>query len=179
MDDPVANGIRSCDPNAPLCMYVSKMVPTSEKGRFYAFGRVFSGIIATGQTVRIQGPDFQVGKKTDLYVKKVQRTILMMGRYVEQLPDCPCGNIIGLVGIDAYLLKSGTITNYADAHNIVTMKYSVSPVVRVSVDVTNAGDLPKLMVCYITRSTRSTRPRIVLLTACGMSALLSCECRRV
>jgi len=121
------------------------MVPTSEKGRFYAFGRVFSGIIATGQTVRIQGPDFQVGKKTDLYVKKVQRTILMMGRYVEQLPDCPCGNIIGLVGIDAYLLKSGTITNYADAHNIVTMKYSVSPVVRVSVDVTNAGDLPKLM----------------------------------
>jgi elongation factor 2 len=56
LDDPVANGIRSCDPNAPLCMYVSKMVPTSEKGRFYAFGRVFSGIIATGQTVRIQGP---------------------------------------------------------------------------------------------------------------------------
>jgi elongation factor 2 len=33
----------------------------------------------------------------------------------------------------------------AEAHNIVTMKYSVSPVVRVSVDVTNAGDLPKLM----------------------------------
>jgi len=145
MDDPVANGIRSCDPNAPLCMYVSKMVPTSEKGRFYAFGRVFSGIIATGQTVRIQGPDYQVGKKTDLYVKKVQRTILMMGRYVEQLPDCPCGNIIGLVGMDAYLLKAGTITNFAEAHNIVTMKYSVSPVVRVSVDVTNAGDLPKLM----------------------------------
>ena len=29
-------------------MYVSKMVPTSDKGRFYAFGRVFSGTIATG-----------------------------------------------------------------------------------------------------------------------------------
>lgn len=24
-------------------MYISKMVPTSDKGRFYAFGRVFSG----------------------------------------------------------------------------------------------------------------------------------------
>jgi len=23
-----------------------------------------------------------------------------MGRYVEQLPDCPCGNLVGLVGID-------------------------------------------------------------------------------
>jgi len=145
MDDPIGQGIAKCDPNAELCMYVSKMVPTSEKGRFYAFGRVFSGTIATGQTVRIQGPDYVPGKKTDLFVKKVQRTVLMMGRYVEQLSDCPCGNIIGLVGIDAYLLKAGTISSYEMAHNIVTMKYSVSPVVRVAVQCTNASDLPQLM----------------------------------
>jgi elongation factor 2 len=69
----------------------------------------------------------------------------MMGRYVEQLSDCPCGNTIGLVGIDAYLLKSGTICTAEDAHPINTMKYSVSPVVRVAVDVKNASDLPKLM----------------------------------
>jgi len=145
LDDDCGTAIRACDPNGPLMLYVSKMVPTSEKGRFYAFGRVFSGVVATGQTVRIQGPDFMPGKKTDLYIKKIQRTILMMGRYVEQLPDCPCGNIIGLVGVDAYLLKSGTITTHAEAHNIVTMKYSVSPVVRVAVEPANAGDLPKLM----------------------------------
>jgi len=68
-----------------------------------------------------------------------------MGRYVEQLADCPCGNIIGLVGVDSYLLKAGTITTFATAHNIVGMKYSVSPVVRVAVECTNASDLPKLM----------------------------------
>jgi elongation factor 2 len=145
MDDEAGVGITKCDPDAPLMMYVSKMVPTSEKGRFYAFGRVFSGKITTGHTVRIQGPDFVHGKKTDLYVKKVQRVILMMGRYVEQMADCPCGNIVGLVGIDAYLLKAGTITTFEQAHNFVTMKYSVSPVVRVAVDVMNASDLPKLM----------------------------------
>lgn len=145
MDDDCAKAIRSCDPNGPLVMYVSKMVPTSEKGRFYAFGRVYAGTIGTGQTVRIQGPEYIPGKKQDLFVKKVQRTILMMGRYVEQLPDCPCGNIIGLVGVDAYLLKSGTITTHEEAYNIVTMKYSVSPVVRVAVEAANASDLPKLM----------------------------------
>lgn len=145
MDDDAAHAIRTCERNGPLVMYVSKMVPTSEKGRFYAFGRVFSGIIATGQTVRIQGPDYVPGKKTDLYVKKIQRTILMMGRYVEQMPDCPCGNIIGLVGVDQYLLKCGTITTDPECHNIVTMKYSVSPVVRVAVEPNNAADLPKLM----------------------------------
>lgn len=145
VDDECAVAIKNCDSKGPLMMYISKMVPTSEKGRFYAFGRVFSGTVQTGATVRIQGPDYLPGKKTDLYVKKIQRTILMMGRYVEQLVDCPCGNIVGLVGIDAYLLKAGTITSHDDAHNFVTMKYSVSPVVRVAVEVCNAADLPKLM----------------------------------
>jgi len=144
-DDQSAMAIKNCDPDGPLMMYVSKMVPTSEKGRFYAFGRVFSGTISTGQNVRIYGPEYVPGKKTDLFLKKVQRTVLMMGRYVEQLPNCPCGNTIGLVGIDTYLLKSGTICTAEDAHPIVTMKYSVSPVVRVAVDVKNASDLPKLM----------------------------------
>jgi len=144
-DDETGQAIIDCKADAGVVMYVSKMVPTSEKGRFYAFGRVFSGTIATGQEVRIQGPDYQPGSKKDLFVKKVQRTVLMMGRYVEQLADCPCGNIIGLVGVDAYLLKAGTITTIATAHNIVGMRYSVSPVVRVAVECTNASDLPKLM----------------------------------
>jgi len=145
LDDEAAVAIKNCDAKGPLMMYISKMVPTSEKGRFYAFGRVFSGVVTTGKTVRIQGPDYVPGKKTDLFVKKIQRVVLMMGRYVEQMVDCPCGNIVGLVGIDAYLLKAGTITTFEQAHNFVTMKYSVSPVVRVAVEVQNASDLPKLM----------------------------------
>uniref|UniRef100_A0A8C1DQU4 Elongation factor 2 n=1 Tax=Cyprinus carpio carpio TaxID=630221 RepID=A0A8C1DQU4_CYPCA len=85
-DDEAAMGIKNCDPKAPLMMYISKMVPTTDKGRFYAFGRVFSGVVSTGQKVRIMGPNFSPGKKEDLYLKPIQRTILMMGRYVADLP---------------------------------------------------------------------------------------------
>merc|ERR1712004_548047 len=74
MDDPCAVGVKACDPNAPLMMYISKMVPTSDKGRFYAFGRVFSGQVATGMKARIIGSNFKPGKKEDLYVKNIQRT---------------------------------------------------------------------------------------------------------
>jgi elongation factor 2 len=35
-------------------------------------------------------------------------------------------------------VKSGTISDYAEAHNIRPMKYSVSPVVRVAVKPKNA-----------------------------------------
>merc|ERR1719379_2523122 len=145
MDDEGASAIRACDPAGPVMMYVSKMVPTSDKGRFYAFGRVFSGTIATGQKVRIQGPHYKVGGKEDLNVKNVQRTVLMMGRATEQIADVPCGNTVALVGIDAYILKSGTITTLDTAHNIADMKYSVSPVVKVAVRPKDGKDLPKLV----------------------------------
>jgi len=144
-DDVCAEGIRACDPKGPLMLYVSKMVPTSDKGRFFAFGRVFSGTVFSGQKVRIMGPNYKPGKKEDLSVKSVQRTVLMMGRTVEYIPDVPCGNTVGLVGVDQYLVKTGTISDHDDAHNIRVMKYSVSPVVRVAVEPKNAQDLPKLI----------------------------------
>ncbi|CAO2641325.1 Elongation factor 2, partial [Lemmus lemmus] len=129
----------------PLMMYISKMVPTSDKGRFYAFGRVFSGVVSTGLKVRIMGPNYTPGKKEDLYLKPIQRTILMMGRYVEPIEDVPCGNIVGLVGVDQFLVKTGTITTFEHAHNMRVMKFSVSPVVRVAVEAKNPADLPKLV----------------------------------
>merc|ERR1712241_1056415 len=145
VDDDAALGIKNCDPDGPLMMYVSKMVPTSDKGRFYAFGRVFAGKVATGQKCRIMGPNYVPGKKEDLYEKSIQRTILMMGGKVEAIEDVPCGNICGLVGVDQFLVKTGTITTSKDAHNMKVMKFSVSPVVRVAVEPRNASDLPKLV----------------------------------
>lgn len=144
-DDEAAMSVKTCDPKGCVMMYISKMVPTSDKGRFYAFGRVFSGIVATGQKVRIMGPNYIPGKKEDLYEKTIQRTILMMGRYTESIEDVPCGNICGLVGVDQFLVKTGTISTFSGAHNMRVMKFSVSPVVRVAVDCKNPSDLPKLV----------------------------------
>ena len=143
--DATGQSIMKCDKDGPLCIFISKMVPTNDKGRFYAFGRVFAGTVSTGQKVRIQGPNYVPGSKNDLNVKNIQRTVIMMAGKVEAVPDVPCGNTVGLIGVDQYLMKQGTITSEEDAHNIRVMKYSVSPVVRVAVDVKNAADLPKLV----------------------------------
>lgn len=146
LDDEAANAIRTCDTseNAPLMMYVSKMVPGADN-RFTAFGRVFSGKVGTGQKVRILGANYVPGKKTDLFTKSIQRVVIMMGRYTETVADIPAGNTCGLIGIDAYLVKSGTVTNLESACALKTMKFAVSPVVRVAVSVKNASDLPKLV----------------------------------
>jgi len=146
MDDEAANAIRTCDtsPEAPLMMYVSKMIPGADN-RFIAFGRVFSGRIGAGQKVRILGPNYEPGKKNDLFLKSVQRVVIMMGRSTETVNDIPAGNTCGVIGVDQYLVKSGTITTIESACCIKTMKFAVSPVVRVAVSVKNSSDLPKLV----------------------------------
>ena len=90
-DDECAKGIAACAADGPLMMYISKIVPTSDKGRFYAFARVFSGTCTTGQKVRIQSPFYnpESGSKEGLNVKSVQRVVLIMGRYVEQVQSVP------------------------------------------------------------------------------------------
>jgi elongation factor 2 len=42
-------------------------------------------------------------------------------------------------------MKTGTISDHAESHAIRSMKYSVSPVVRVAVAPKNAADLPRLV----------------------------------
>merc|ERR1719389_1158294 len=145
IEDAAGQSIQKCNKDGPLMIFISKMVPTSDGGRFYAFGRVFAGTVSTGQKVRIMGPNYQPGKKTDLNIKNIQRTVLMMAGKVEAVPDVPCGNTVGLVGVDQFITKQGTISDQEDAHCIRVMKFSVSPVVRVAVEVKSASDLPKLV----------------------------------
>ncbi|OMP06338.1 hypothetical protein COLO4_08186 [Corchorus olitorius] len=147
LDDIYATAIRNCDPDGPLMLYVSKMIPASDKGRFFAFGRVFSGKVSTGLKVRIMGPNHVPGEKKDLYVKSVERTLIWMGKKLETVEDVPCGNTVVLFGLDQFITKHATLTNEkeVDAHPIRAMKFSVSPVVRISVQCKVASDLPKLV----------------------------------
>ena len=143
-DDECLKAMEECDKNGPLMMFISKMVPTSDYNRFYAFGRVFSGR-AESKKVKIMGPNYKLGSNDDLYEKNIQSLVIMMGKKTEAVDSVPAGNTCALVGIDAYLLKQGTISDHPDASAIRSMKYSVSPVVRVAVEPKNPIDLPKFI----------------------------------
>ena len=146
MDSPEVGYIAKCDKNAPLSMYISSMLESPDKGAgFIALGRVFSGSVKTSQEVRILGPDYEIGGKKDLKVKKIQRVLVVMAGRGESISEVPAGSICGIVGIDKYLEKSGTLTTSESFHPFVTMKFSVAAVVQIAVKAKNAADLPKLV----------------------------------
>ena len=145
-EEEVREAMEKCDPDGPLMIYISKMVPVDD-GRFAAFGRIFSGTVKAGQKVKIIGPNYQEGSKEDYFEKNISRTLLMIGHKAEFIASVPCGNTVALTGIDEYLVKTGTISSLDTFKNntIRPMKYSVSPVFRVAVKAANPMDLPKLI----------------------------------
>ncbi|GMI41026.1 hypothetical protein TeGR_g13830 [Tetraparma gracilis] len=95
--------------------------------------------------VELKGEDLELKGKQLL--KRVMQKWMPAGDAVLEMivADVPAGNTCALVGVDQYLLKSGTICTADDAHTIKTMKFSVSPVVRCAVEPKNSADLPKLV----------------------------------
>lgn len=55
-------------------IYVLKMV-ASDKGRFYVFGRIFSGIRVSSQKLHLRGSHYKLGPHEDLYAKNLQRAM--------------------------------------------------------------------------------------------------------
>jgi len=45
-----------------------------------------------------------------------------MGSKTEPINDVPCGNTVGLQGIDKFMVKTGTITSNKDAYPLKAMK---------------------------------------------------------
>lgn len=145
MEEDCAKAMTQCDPKGPVMIYVSKMVPTSDQGKFFAFGRIFSGTVETGQEVYVLGANYDREAKKDIYKKKVQKIVVMMGKKAESVTSAQCGNIIAISGLDDCLIKTGTVTSSQNASAIKTMKYTVNPIVKVSVKPKNPQDLAKLI----------------------------------
>ncbi|CAF3579458.1 unnamed protein product [Rotaria socialis] len=90
-DDEIFLGIRECDPYDPLMMCISKMILTLDRRRFYAFGRVFSGVMKSNQSVHIIGPNYVPGKNDHLYIQSIQRITPLVSVTIEPKvsPDLP------------------------------------------------------------------------------------------
>ncbi|KAI8807393.1 eukaryotic translation elongation factor 2 [Cladochytrium replicatum] len=138
--------ISNCDAYSHLMAYVSTFFATSAKRSFVAVARVFSGTISTGQKVRIQGPGYYHGGKSDIFITSIEDvSVVVLNGCLESIDECTAGNIVVISGIAQFLLTSGTITTSEKAKNFYAAKVSSEFLVEVAIDVTKPEDLPKLI----------------------------------
>lgn len=114
-----------------LVLYVSKVLPSSKRGRFYALGHVFSGSTSAVCNVRAQGPSYQPGsfRKDDLYSMTIKEVLVVKSHSFGRVETCVVGtNIVVLLGVDQFLLKGGTITTDDSTSKIKAIKSIMSPI---------------------------------------------------
>jgi len=133
LDSPLGQSLVNCDPNGEVMIYISKMVPQEQ--RMVAFGRVFSGTIIPGKKVNVFAAGYKFGESHDLNSGRVSRTLCMLVGRGSAVDQVPAGNLVGLDGIDKFILKTATISTDREAHPFVDMKFTVAPVVKYAIDV--------------------------------------------
>jgi len=124
-----------CDPNGPLSMVITKMVPDPHVG-FVATGRLFSGKIFKSKDVRL------IGQHKN---EKIQQVAIYKGISRIPVEEVSAGNIAAIVGLsDAF---SGETV--CDADKIIEpfeeIKHIFEPVVTKAIEPKNPMELPKLI----------------------------------
>ncbi|KAK7208351.1 P-loop containing nucleoside triphosphate hydrolase protein [Myxozyma melibiosi] len=109
------------------------------------FARLYSGTLKIGQELLVLGPKYNP-LYPDRYVTKATITdlYLLMGRELVSLETVPCGNVVGIGGLDGAVLKNATLVSTAGGVNLAGVNLASAPIVRVALEPERPSELPKL-----------------------------------
>uniref|UniRef100_A0A8C4TEJ3 Elongation factor-like 1 n=2 Tax=Erpetoichthys calabaricus TaxID=27687 RepID=A0A8C4TEJ3_ERPCA len=129
---------------------------------FVAFARVYSGTVQTGKKMFVLGPKYD---PTDALTRlpsgcsaaedlpsiphmaccTLVNLFLLMGRELEELTEVPSGNVIGIGGLEEYVLKSATLSSSPACPPFTALNFEAAPIVRVAVEPKHPSEMPKLV----------------------------------
>uniref|UniRef100_UPI00398E9012 elongation factor-like GTPase 1 isoform X2 n=1 Tax=Pristiophorus japonicus TaxID=55135 RepID=UPI00398E9012 len=132
-----------------------------QKERFIAFARVYSGTIRKGQKLFVLGPKYDPSEASaklpescspgdDLSIPHlacctVEDLYLLMGKELEDVHEVPVGNVLGIGGLEDYVLKSATLSTSPVCPPFTPLNFEATPIVRVAVEPKHPSEMPQLV----------------------------------
>ncbi|GAA0147488.1 translation elongation factor [Lithospermum erythrorhizon] len=147
-DSSIYQAMEECDPSGPLMVNVTKLYPKSDCSVFDAFGRVYSGEIMTGQTVRVLGEGYSPDDEEDMTVKEVTKIWVYQSRYRIPISRALPGAWVLIEGVDASIMKTATLCNQnyvEDVYIFRPLQFNTLPVVKTATEPLNPSELPKMV----------------------------------
>ncbi|XP_077084107.1 elongation factor-like GTPase 1 isoform X2 [Siphateles boraxobius] len=157
----------SADAGDALCaqteaLLVKTAVEEENKEHFVAFARVYSGVVRKGQKVFVLGPKYDPSLALRVLPEgcsvadalpsvphmaccTVDSLYLLMGRELEELEEVPSGNVLGIGGMEEFILKSATISTSPACPPFTPINFEATPIVRVAVEPKHPSEMPKLV----------------------------------
>ncbi|RIA81512.1 P-loop containing nucleoside triphosphate hydrolase protein [Glomus cerebriforme] len=144
----VAKSMLKCDSDGPLMIYVTKLYNSADASTFDAFGRILSGTVRKGQSVRVLGEGYSIEDEEDMTLQEVTDVWIFESRYRIEVEGIPAGNWVLLGGVDNSIVKTATITNKdteEDMYIFRPLSFVTTAVLKVAVEPVNPSELPKML----------------------------------
>ncbi|KAH9564128.1 hypothetical protein CY35_04G008100 [Sphagnum magellanicum] len=147
-DSLIAKSIRECDATGPLMVNITKLYPKADCSVFDSFGRVVSGTIRTGQSVRVLGEGYSPDDEEDMAVKEVTKLWVYQSRYRIPVSTAPAGSWVLIEGVDASITKTATLCPEfldEDVYIFRPLQFNTLSVVKTATEPLNPSELPKMV----------------------------------
>ena len=148
-DAPLATEAAKGGRDGPLLVQVAKLFPTTDASEFRALGRVLSGTIARGDTIKVLGEGYSQDDEEDMALETVADVWIAESRYVVPAEAVPAGSLVLLGGIDASIIKSATLVAQSlapsETYTLRPVVQMTESVLKVAVEPLNPAELPKML----------------------------------
>ncbi|XP_067411822.1 elongation factor-like GTPase 1 isoform X1 [Emydura macquarii macquarii] len=135
---------------------------TDNKESFIAFARVFSGVVRRGQKIFVLGPKYDPAESLNKLPSGcsaaddipsiphmacciLENLYLLMGRELEDLEEVPSGNVLGIGGLQEFVLKSATLSTSPACPPFTPLNFEATPIVRVAIEPKHPSEMPQLV----------------------------------
>ncbi|XP_074862728.1 elongation factor-like GTPase 1 [Carettochelys insculpta] len=135
---------------------------SDNKESFIAFARVFSGVVRRGQKIFVLAPKYDPAESLNklpsgcaaaddlpsiphMACCTLENLYLLMGRELEDLEEVPSGNVLGIGGLQEFILKSATLSTSPACPPFTPLNFEATPIVRVAVEPKHPSEMPQLV----------------------------------
>jgi U5 small nuclear ribonucleoprotein component len=143
----LAQAMMKCDPKGPLMIQITKLYSKQDSSSFDAFGRVFSGTVKLGDSVKVLGESYTIEDPEDMARKDISQLWINEARYRIEVNKISAGNWVLLEGVDESIIKTATITHETNdtAYIFKPLIFNTVSTVRVAIEPINPSELPKML----------------------------------
>ncbi|XP_054569321.1 elongation factor-like GTPase 1 [Eptesicus fuscus] len=130
---------------------------------FVAFARVFSGVARRGKKIFVLGPKYspveflqrvpsgfsapldELPTVPHMACCTLEHLYLLMGRELQDLEEVPPGNVLGIGGLQDFVLKSATLCSVPSCPPFIPLSFEATPIVRVAIEPKHPSEMPQLV----------------------------------
>ena len=149
-DRPEALSMAACDPRGPLMVNIVKLFSSPDAKSFLAWGRVLSGTLNVGDSVRILGEHYSWEDGEDMALRTVRSVAVGQARFSQEVTSAPAGNLVLLGGLDDVIGHAATLTGGSEStvsgvSIFRPLYFDNLACVHISVEPLRPSELPKVL----------------------------------